>query len=256
MSNFTEQTGLNQTARDQAVAWALRLRDGSVADWEEFTLWLEADPRHVEAYDAVCEIEPLIDAGLTGLVACPLPAANENEPCGPLLEPGRPARRWAFWGVGLAAALATVLMVGPHWFVGQRYDIVTRSGEQRLIPLADGTQIALNGATRLTLDHGDPRFALLESGEARLEVVHNEAHPFTLWLGSTAVRDVGTIFDVVRDAAMVRVAVREGRVEYQSGTRNIPLERGQSPHDRAADHAAMPCDEHAPAGERKRQSHG
>lgn len=37
----------------QAIAWHLRLRDASVADWEDFTAWLESDPAHNAAYEAV-----------------------------------------------------------------------------------------------------------------------------------------------------------------------------------------------------------
>ena len=41
-----------QTMRDAAIAWHLRLTDGSDADWGGFADWLEADPRHNDIYDS------------------------------------------------------------------------------------------------------------------------------------------------------------------------------------------------------------
>ena len=33
----------------EAIGWVIRLRDGSAADWEAFTVWLEADSAHLGA---------------------------------------------------------------------------------------------------------------------------------------------------------------------------------------------------------------
>lgn len=39
----------------QAIAWHVRLADASEEDWGEFAAWLEADARHNDAYEAVCD---------------------------------------------------------------------------------------------------------------------------------------------------------------------------------------------------------
>ena len=35
----------------EAVGWVIRLREAGEADWDAFTLWLEADPEHLAAYE-------------------------------------------------------------------------------------------------------------------------------------------------------------------------------------------------------------
>ncbi|WP_309660939.1 DUF4880 domain-containing protein [Sphingomonas sp.] len=52
------------TARAQAIAWHIRLRDGQAGHGDEFADWLVLDPRHSTAYDEVAladrEIEPAL----------------------------------------------------------------------------------------------------------------------------------------------------------------------------------------------------
>jgi transmembrane sensor len=86
----------------------------------------------------------------------------------------------------------------------------------------------LNDSTRMTFDHNDPRFAVLSSGEALFRVHHDSARPFKLYVGGVRVDDVGTVFDVIREEAQVRVAVAEGKVVYHSSGRAIALQAGQA----------------------------
>jgi transmembrane sensor len=44
---------------EEAAGWLVRQQDDAM-DWEGFTLWLEADPRHRAAYDDLA----LLDADL------------------------------------------------------------------------------------------------------------------------------------------------------------------------------------------------
>ncbi|MBW8910312.1 MAG: DUF4880 domain-containing protein, partial [Sphingomonas sp.] len=50
--------------REEAAGWFLRQRDPARADWDGFVAWLEADPAHNVAYEAVAladdELEPWI----------------------------------------------------------------------------------------------------------------------------------------------------------------------------------------------------
>ncbi|WP_430098150.1 FecR/PupR family sigma factor regulator [Novosphingobium resinovorum] len=43
--------------RDAALGWAVRAGDPAFADWEAFTLWLEADPAHARAYQPAAEVD-------------------------------------------------------------------------------------------------------------------------------------------------------------------------------------------------------
>jgi transmembrane sensor len=38
---------------EEALGWVIRTRDPEFTEWDAFTLWLEADPAHAPAYDAL-----------------------------------------------------------------------------------------------------------------------------------------------------------------------------------------------------------
>lgn len=212
-----------QDIRGQAIDWHIRLRDGSTADWDAFVEWLESDPRHSRAYDEVALDDQDLDLTLVDLPVRELPEANDNQP-----TPGF-GRRWVVGGLGLAAAAAAVLLVVPASLGGNSYyDVATAPGQQRTITLDASTRIALNGDTRLRLDHNNPRFASLASGEASFSVHHDPDRPFMLEVGDQRIQDVGTRFDVIRDATGHRVAVAEGSVVYNPDGEKITLTAGQS----------------------------
>src|SRR5947209_3414135 len=120
-----------------AIGWHLRLREGDAADWEAFVRWLEADPAHAAAYDEVV----LADAALTPDM---FPAAPAND--GRAAE--APARRRFGRAVWAAAALAACLLLAflalPWLHPGSdRYEVATAAGQQRTLPLGDGSVVAL-----------------------------------------------------------------------------------------------------------------
>lgn len=212
-----------------AILWHIRLRDGDDAAWAQFVEWLAADPRHAAAYDRIEAADLALDPLLHGLV---FREAANDELSDHDTTRRRRWRRGALAGGLIAASLVAVMVFGPH-LGSARYDVVTGPGEHREIALDAGTTIMLNGSTRMTLDHNDPRFAALTSGEALFHVRHDSAHPFTLTMGERRVVDLGTVFDVVRDSAGVQVAVSEGKVAYQpdasrSGAQDVPVTAGQA----------------------------
>jgi transmembrane sensor len=208
---------------DRAIAWRVRLRDGSEADWIAFTSWLEEAPSHATAYDAVAEADDAFD---TQPVPLPLAASNDRGVTSAPAYTARP-RRWLAPFAAIAAILLVALFAWPMLNRGGGDAIVTAPGETRNVTLADGTQIALNGATRLKLDSANPRFANLETGEAAFTVVHDPAHPFTVKVGSETLRDLGTMFNVVRDGARIDVAVAQGAVLYEPDGVGIRLAAGR-----------------------------
>lgn len=203
-----------------ALVWMMRLRDGGRAeDWEQFTAWLEADLRHASAYE---EAE-LADDGLDALEPAPPAPRDEWEPT----RTGWP-RRWVLGG-GIAAALAAVIGVtslGPG--EPDIYAVETASGERRSVTLADGSRIDLNGGTRLVLDRDAPRAATIERGEALFTVVHDDARPFVVHAGDAVIRDMGTVFNVVRSGDRVEVGVEEGAVSYRQGRQSFDLQPGMA----------------------------
>ena len=200
----------------QAVGWVIRLRDAGADEWAAFTDWLEADPAHGAAYEeaALAEQDWEGMAPTERVVPKPSPAS-------------RPLTRRFFLGTGIAAALAGVIALGPLQTQGT-YAIETGAGERRTVELADGSRVDLNGNSRVLLDRSDPRVATLERGEALFTVVHNDSDPFEVRTGDVLLRDMGTVFNVLRDGETLDVAVAEGVVEYNPGRTAVTLRAGMA----------------------------
>ena len=97
-----------------------------------------------------------------------------------------------------------------------RNTYVTGSGERSDVLLADGTRMRLapGSQVRVAADFGIARRDVYLDGEGYFEVVHDASRPFTVYVGNTSVRDIGTAFSVRSYAAdsAVQVVVREGEV--------------------------------------------
>ena len=208
--------------RQQAIDWRISLRDAPAAQWEAFTEWLEQSELHACAYDAVA----LADDMLGSLHAAPdatVTIAPGDD--GMMTAPRAPARRrWLAPLAAIAAVLIVALFALSPFGPGSSI-IETAPGETRSVELADGSTIDLNGATRLKLTGA--RQASLETGEAAFHIVHDAANPFTLALGDSQLRDLGTTFDVVREHGRLEIAVAEGAVLYDPDAEAIRLTKGQ-----------------------------
>lgn len=203
----------------EALAWLVRVNDPAFTGWDAWELWLTADSRHAEAYWRLAEADAdMIEA----LKSAPL------RPVAPVTAPRRAAlpRRWA-----IAAAVA-VLGLGLAWLAwterAQPWSIGTAPGETRTVALADGSRVTMDGATRLTLDRGDPREVTLEAGRVLFEVVHDEANPFRVRVAGTTLTDLGTTFDVTRLKDGTRVSVSEGIVRVDTERASATLRPGDS----------------------------
>jgi transmembrane sensor len=208
---MSAQTDIREAGR----LWAIRVQDPAFDDWDGYTAWLEANPAHLEAYEAALDDSDWA-AGL--LASAPVEVVSAPQP-----------RRW--WlpiGAAVAAAIAAV----GGWSVIDRdapaQQIATAAGEQRTIDLADGSKLALNGATRVIIDPDMPRQVVLEQGEARFDVHHDASDPFVVLSGGTRLVDAGTVFNVVQDGDALEVAVSEGAVIYQPGPDEVRLAPGDT----------------------------
>ena len=210
---------IDATIRDQAALWMARARDPRFSDWDALADWLEADPAHNLAYEDAFAGHDL--AGVLGIEPAAVPIIAWT------------ASRWRRAGVigggltGVAAAAAAIfaLMV-PNAPLAE-VAITTSPGEHRLIRLGDGTQIALNGGSRLVLDRSNGRTARLDQGEAMFSVVHDETRPFTVDAGGARMVDLGTRFDVVRTARGSEVSVAQGAVLYDPDGAAVRLGAGK-----------------------------
>lgn len=211
-------------ATRDAIAWHLRLADAGPEEWRAFVAWLEASSDHRAAYDAVAADDALLTEALQPGDWQPAPAAEVD---------ARPDRWWGHWrwGVGAAgtavAAGAAFLLLPPGPGTGTDPLVLqTAAGVRRTARLADGTAIAMNGDTRVLVDRADPRRVVLERGEAVFDVHHDAAHPFEVQAGGTRLRDVGTVFNVVRDGPHLSVAVAEGAVMFRPEREALLLTAG------------------------------
>ncbi len=206
---------------DAAIDWVIRLRDPAFADWAAFTVWLEGAPHRAALYDRAA----LADREIVAMLATAAPASvNDNA------VPRRAAtpRAWAGWSAAAAAMLLAVAAYPLLERGDSTYATVTAPGEQRVVALADGTRIAMNGGSRITLHRNDPRLARLDRGEATFSVVHDAARPFTVEAGDDRIQDVGTVFNVALAAGATEIGVAEGAVLYNPAEEAVPLKAGQT----------------------------
>lgn len=205
--------------RDQAALWMARARDPRFSDWDALTDWLEADPAHNLAYEAAFAGHDLA-GGLAGEDrSMPSVAIGHAR--------GWRRSRWIGGGIAGAAAAALIALVLPNFAQTAEMIAQTGPGEHRLIRLNDGSEIALNGNTRLVLDRKNGRTARLERGEAMFSIVHDETRPFTVDTDGARMVDLGTRFDVLRNARGSEVAVAEGAVLYDPSGAAVRLGPGR-----------------------------
>ncbi|WP_395332495.1 FecR domain-containing protein [Novosphingobium sp. BL-8H] len=226
----------DEMIREEAARWAVRTGEPGFDDWDGFMLWLEADPAHARAYDAVNAA--VIDA-VEAAAALP---ANDVIDDVPVTHPAR--RVWL--GSAIAASLA---LVGGVWLwqthSREIYAVETAPGQMRTVELETGTRIDLAGGTTVRLDRKDPRYAVLDKGQALFTVRHDAARPFHVEAGDATLVDLGTVFDVSRDGAHLSVGVAEGSVGYNPKGENLRL----APGDRLVADAGNVTLGHVPARE-------
>jgi transmembrane sensor len=191
----------------------------------------------------------------------PAPASPPQE-----IARWRPSRALSLAGVGLAAAAAGLALV---WSFARPQPPVERAGAlrpaaesateeegtsrrsgggaaPRRLHFADGSTADLrDGRSRLATRVSTPASIdlVLIEGSARFEVVPRPNRRFRIWVESTYVEVIGTVFTVERLPAGVRVAVERGLVKVVSGRNEMRLSAG------AADVVPLPAPEQ-PAAER------
>jgi transmembrane sensor len=197
-----------------AEEWAARAQSADLSRHEQmvFDAWLKANPRNAEEY-ARCNKLGHLAAQLRAhpdlVNAMPayamLAQASHRSPHRPVL-----------WAGGLAVAAAMVAMViAPPSQIRLRESntFVTAHGEQRQVPLADGSRVNINTSSELTVAFtNNERRVELKRGEAFFDVTRDPGRPFIVRAGDSEIRVVGTKFSVRRDAGSTEVVVTEGKV--------------------------------------------
>jgi transmembrane sensor len=215
----------NSPIDDQALDWIIRLRDPAFDRWEAFELWLAADPAHADAYQAMAVADADLDAIFAAEPATPRPMPASNDPSPGLRRRRIPARAWL--GSAVAASLAVVVGTAVFERRADPYVIETPAGVTRVVVLADGSRLDINGGTRIELDRRHDREAVLTRGEVLFSVVHDANRPFEVAVGGARLVDVGTVFNVVREAGVTEVGVAEGAVVFNPELEEVKLAAGR-----------------------------
>jgi transmembrane sensor len=155
--------------------------------------------------------ESMRDSSSYSLRESPLddsPMSRSHRPLQPFSRP----RPWLFTAVAASLTVAIGYLWVMHTVGGPMTFSTSIGGFQRIV-LEDRSAIELNtdSEVRVALTPQLRRVELVR-GEAIFEVAHDAVRPFIVSAGRTAVRAVGTKFDVRRIGNSVEVTVDEGKV--------------------------------------------
>lgn len=220
-------------ARDQAMAWVLRLASGAatVADAEALQRWRRECPEHGKAFaEAKLMWETLGPAAeqvvrQTHAIRTPQPTASQP----------RLGRR-AFLGGGLAAAasVAGAAYLGTKPPLGLwpslqelRADYRTKTGERQQLALDDHISLLLNTRTSIGIDSATPGAHVIEliSGETVVSASANNSLDIVAAAGRVTVE--AARINIRRDDDAVHVTCLEGVARIACGNRSVLVPQGQ-----------------------------
>jgi transmembrane sensor len=198
---------LPRQIRAQAAAWVAELHspDRNLQMEASLRRWIAKDPRHAAAFELATEAWQL-----SGDLPADLPSIDR-------LKMGRPAFRG--WQMGLtASAIFCGLLVAAAFYLRDP-TFTTGPDEQRVVSLADGSQLTLNARSAVRLQFGNAlRQLTLLRGEAYFQVAKDPSRPFVVLTGSRKVVALGTSFVVRRerpDGSAFAVTLIEGQVAVE-----------------------------------------
>jgi transmembrane sensor len=198
---------------EQAAAWRVRLAESAELHADEFSSWLAQDPRNREAWRRVQAPWDMLGQQATAPGVIRLRRAAlvhaHNVMRGNLFWPKR------FRRPAMLAAAVCVLAAGAFLFWQQYQTNVFRtgSGERRVVTLSDGSQITLDARSEVTVRYtADARALTLVGGQARFDVAHDVARPFSVTADGHKVIATGTAFDVDLLGPKLMVTLLKGHV--------------------------------------------
>jgi transmembrane sensor len=219
-----------ETLDDELLSWAsdwcVRMADDGLSSEEEaeFRSWCEAEPRHQSAFDQVSRAWRAAGQAASSPAMLGLRRAALDD-----LHRARAFRwrrrldlGWTAAAVGVAACI-----VGAVVFLNlQPRAYQTGLAERRIVALADGSKVSMDGATVVrVLYAGGRRQFWLDRGRAKFEVAKDPLRPFTVTAGHEMIVATGTQFSVELLRGQVRVALYEGHVTvWRTGEKGSPLQ--------------------------------
>lgn len=205
---------LGVDADQQAAYWVARLDapDCDAGERSAFEDWLAQSPGHLQAWVQADAVHAAA-AELAGDDLLRAAARKARRDARDTFASRSGLRAW-----GWAAAAGVAVAVGAlAWRMQPQAPVLeqhyaTGVGEQRTIELADGTALLLDTGSTVTVRLGErQREVDIDGGRVQLVVGH-DPRPFLVHAGTTTIRDIGTTFQVQRDAGAVHVGLIEGAV--------------------------------------------
>ena len=202
-----------QSIDDMAARWAARKMSNEMTATETsaFEVWIDADPRHREAYEDYMALSDLAVEANDALNADALATELEE-------YANRQTSRRS-WLVA-APAMAASIVAAAFFFTAMSNSQVdplryaTARGETKEVTLADGSMVSLNTDSVLEVVFEDGmRSVSLTRGEALFDVVRDAQRPFVVASPGAETRVLGTKFNVRAVGSETIVSVLSGVVE-------------------------------------------
>jgi transmembrane sensor len=206
--------------RAEAAAWLARLHatDRDAADEAGFRAWLNDDPDHALAFEAVDRMWSDV-GGLNGL---PSDLRKAFGPA-PQAQPRRASRRALLAGVGLLAVTGGSAM---FWRSASAKVYETEVGEQKHVALDDGSLLLLDAQTRVAVSFSETaRLVDMKYGRVNFRVVPDLKRPFIVQAAEKKIVATRCNFDVRCEDGKVQVILIHGEADVKPAS--APQARGE-----------------------------
>lgn len=222
MANDT--TRQQHAIRERAAQWQARMQasDCDANEREALRHWLDANPDHAIAYaqmDAIYRQSARMELNNAQRAVVDDLRARSSQHARRRVF----AKRIASWGLAASLLLAAGL-VWQGWNPSSPpVSYASQIGEQRAITLEDGSQLLLDTDSRVDVLYSRQRRDLvLARGRAQFVVAHAEERPFVVNVDGTAVRAIGTTFQIRLDRHGTLIRLLEGVVDVSVHTPGSP----------------------------------
>lgn len=204
----------------QAAEWLVRMDDEpDAAAQDAFRAWLNSDPAHVQAVQALQgSLAPLRE-----LPRAPVRAALDSVA---VRSSGRRSLKVLALAVVLALPAGLALQQFPPGYL--LADLRTGVGEWSSQQLPDGSRLQLDGRSAVDLQFdAQSRTLRLVSGEILVEVAKDASRPFVVITEHGSVQALGTRFVVERLGDSTRLAMIESSTQVSSAGDSVTVSAGQ-----------------------------
>jgi len=228
-----------QALLEEAAGWRMRMDEPgwTLADEEALDAWLAADPLHEEAFERTGEVFGFFEehAAAPEMMRARRDAIDRAQrqasgrwagPRGWLVRMPQPAR------IAAGIAAAAVLGAGIYPLVDGKDVYATKFGERRVVTLADGSKLSLDGQTKIVVRYTrGAREVQLVAGQARFDVASDALRPFKVAARDETVAANGGAFNVDASAPVLCVTQISGQATVLGPdalhTRPVELHTGE-----------------------------